>query len=66
MIAVDTLKYTGGHWLQHREKEEAADLMLLTVAAYLFRVMILNHNGPDPVLAFEDIGSVMTWRLLCG
>ena len=71
---IDALKFASEDWLQPRENE-AADLMLLTAAAYLFqnpsafknitKAMILNHSGSYLALPYKEVESAMTWRVFC-
>ena len=70
----DALEFASGHWLQPGENT-AADLLLLTAAAYLFnnasafkeitKALILNHNGSYLALPREELESAITWRVFC-
>jgi hypothetical protein len=71
---VDALRFASESWLRP-SRDEAGNLMLLAAAAYLFqnaqafkeitRALILDYDGPYLALAWEDVESVMTWRVFC-
>ena len=71
---VDALKFASGNWLRPHESK-AADLMLLTTAAYLFqnaqafedttKALVLNYSGPYLALLCEEVESSMPWRVFC-
>ncbi|KAL3587799.1 hypothetical protein FPOAC2_13698 [Fusarium poae] len=71
---VNPLKFASETWLR-TSGDEAGNLMLLTVAAYLFqnapafkeitRALVRDYDGPYLALSWDEAESIMPWRVFC-
>ncbi len=71
---IGALRFASDSWLQ-LGKSSAADLMLLTAAAYLFnnaaafkeitKALILDYHGSYLALSCREVELAMTWRVFC-
>jgi hypothetical protein len=71
---IDALKFASETWLR-TSRDKASNLMLLAAAAYLFRnaqafneitrALVFDYDGTYLALSWDEVESVMPWRVLC-